>query len=814
MLAFDEQLERERAADEEAAAETLKEYAEAFLAGNISELPRTKIILGRLFAAVKESIEAAQAKPNTGGHNVAIQRWLKELDSSVAAVVALRIVLTSVHKATVVTPCTFQAVASAIGDAFQTEVMTNKAYKVNPMYVDRALSNLKAGSTSSINHVRRTMKTVYTNVLKLQDSEGLSRADLMKLGKYGLQACMDAELVTIQRGTNAKGQLVTYALHPDIADFLTPQSQDVMLVTQKSSLSMLAPPLDWTAPGVGGYYSTRRQVVYPLLHTAKGYLRRSIRKAYRAALAPENMPDVYAVVNYLQAQPFEVKGDVYDLVAKLWQEGGGVLGVPRPSVGERPECPLPKTWDKATGTEAERELFSVWKRSVVRHYSDQIKNTSHVRECTTFLRTARELREQAVYHPVHLDFRGRLYYRGTPNPQGTDLARAVLHFHTRKPLGARGVYWLKVHIANSLGYDSVSFDERVRYVDSVWSLLQADLSAPADSALYRDAEAPLCAISAVIELTRAIATGNPAGYCTGLVVHMDATCSGLQHFSAMLRDEVGGSYVNLIDVGRKADIYTRVAELVKARVAVDATGGSNELYALLWLDIPIERKLAKKPVMTYVYGATQQGTADWVFDYLTDIGWKHPDVSTGRMAAYMARLLFPAVEQVVPKAAAAMRWLRGLVKQCPKNSPIQWRTPLGFPVNHDYRNIEETRIRVRSCGVQYVVAYEELDSCNTRRMQNAISPNFVHSLDATHLMITAKAMADQGLGLVTIHDSFGTHPSDVDTLLRLTKESFVRLYKDHDVFQELITHLGITVDLPDKGKLDLELINKSPYFFS
>ncbi len=813
MLTFDEQLERERAADEEAAADTLKEYAEAFLSGNISELPRTKIILGRLFASVKENIELVQATPFRG-HSSAIRHWLKELDPSVAAVLALRIVINSVHKASVVAPCTFQTVASAIGDAYQTEVMTNKAYKVNPMYVDRALANLKANTTSSENHIRRTMKAVYTNVLQLNDEQGLSRADLMKFGKYGLQACMDADLVILQRGTNHKGKLATYALHPDIAEFLHPQSQDVMLVTQTSALSMLAPPLDWTAPGVGGYYSTRRQVVYPLRHTSKGSLRRSIRKEYRAALAPENMPVVYEVANYLQSQAFEVKDDVYDLVMKLWQEGGGVLGVPKPSIGERPECPLPKTWDKATGTDAEREVFTAWKRSVVRYYSDQIKNTTHVRECTTLLRTARELRGREVYHPVHLDFRGRLYYRGTPNPQGTDLSRAVLHFHNKKPLGRRGVYWLKVHIANSLGFDSVSFDERVAYVDSIWNLLQADLSYPTDSELYRGAEAPFCALSAVIELSKAIASGNPETYCTGLVVHMDATCSGLQHFSAMLRDEVGGSYVNLIDVGKKADIYTRVAEIVTGRVQEDAKGGSNELYARLWETIPIERKLAKKPVMTYVYGATQHGTADWVYDYLTDIGYKNEAVSNQKLATYMAGLLFPAIENVVPKAAAAMRWLKSLVKQCPKDTPIQWTTPLGFPVNHDYRNIEETRIKVQSCGLMFVVAYNELDSCNIKRMQNAISPNFVHSLDATHLMLTAKAMTDQGLNMVTIHDSFGTHPSDVDILLRETKEAFVRLYTDNDIFQDLIKDLGLDIEIPSSGNLDLNLVNKSPFFFT
>ncbi|EEB87029.1 hypothetical protein MPER_15811, partial [Moniliophthora perniciosa FA553] len=35
-----------------------------------------------------------------------------------------------------------------------------------------------------------------------------------------------------------------------------------------------------------------------------------------------------------------------------------------------------------------------------------------------------------------------------------------------KPLGARGLRWLKIHLANLYGYDKASFSERVEYIDA------------------------------------------------------------------------------------------------------------------------------------------------------------------------------------------------------------------------------------------------------------------------------------------------------------------------------------------------------------
>ena len=48
---------------------------------------------------------------------------------------------------------------------------------------------------------------------------------------------------------------------------------------------------------------------------------------------------------------------------------------------------------------------------------------------------------------------------------GSDICRGLLKFSEKKPLGKRGLYWLKVHLANLFGVNKVSFDARVAWAD-------------------------------------------------------------------------------------------------------------------------------------------------------------------------------------------------------------------------------------------------------------------------------------------------------------------------------------------------------------
>jgi DNA-directed RNA polymerase len=68
-----------------------------------------------------------------------------------------------------------------------------------------------------------------------------------------------------------------------------------------------------------------------------------------------------------------------------------------------------------------------------------------------------------------------------------------------------------------------------------------------------------------------------------------------------------------------------------------------------------------------------------------------------------------------------------------------------------------------------------------------------------------------------IHDSFSVHACDVDELVGVTKDEFIKIYQS-DVLEDLkaqITSGDLECDIaqPIKGNLDLEDIRDSDYFF-
>lgn len=81
---------------------------------------------------------------------------------------------------------------------------------------------------------------------------------------------------------------------------------------------------------------------------------------------------------------------------------------------------------------------------------------------------ASKLQDEQFYFPFNLDFRGRAY----PVPQnlttvGSDLCRSLLKFATPKPLGSRGYFWMKVHLANLMGNNKISLRDRCEYIEDL-----------------------------------------------------------------------------------------------------------------------------------------------------------------------------------------------------------------------------------------------------------------------------------------------------------------------------------------------------------
>lgn len=227
----------------------------------------------------------------------------------------------------------------------------------------------------------------------------------------------------------------------------------------------------------------------------------------------------------------------------------------------------------------------------------------------------------------------------------------------------------------------------------------------------------------------------------------------------------------------------------------------------------------RTPSMTYVYGATLKGTADFLEEYcLTEKKVKFPESTDGKNTSYQyclyaGRKLFYGIAATVPAASAAMQWLCDVAGSMPKGQRMEWRTPTGFLVQHDYRDSDVKEVFLRSCGLKVTLVSEWNDSTKPIEMRNAISPNFVHALDASHLTITANKMKDSGLAIVAIHDSFGTHMGDIDKMHEHIRASFVELYKGRNLLAEFLWEVGGTGETPLRGNFELDNVLSSEFFF-
>jgi len=78
---------------------------------------------------------------------------------------------------------------------------------------------------------------------------------------------------------------------------------------------------------------------------------------------------------------------------------------------------------------------------------------------------------------------------------------------------------------------------------------------------------------------------------------------------------------------------------------------------------------------------------------------------------------------------------------------------------------------------------DELKRLNPSKVKSSVAPNFIHSLDAYHMRESIRRMGsdDNKLDFWAVHDSFGTHASDVDKLREVVISSFHEFYLNRDI---------------------------------
>jgi len=397
------------------------------------------------------------------------------------------------------------------------------------------------------------------------------------------------------------------------------------------------------------------------------------------------------------------------------------------------------------------------------------------------------------------------------SPQGSKLAKALLSFAEGKRIPEGAENFLAIHIANEFGNDKLSLSARVEWVfDNEERIIAvADNPFGLDSAFWITADSPWGFLRGCMEWRDYCA--DPVGFLSTLPVAFDGSCSGIQHFSAMFKDEIGGREVNLVPDLSRQDIYNTVKDAVL--VVLEA---SEDALAQQWLDSGlITRKLLKTPTMTYGYSSEVPGMTDQLSDEVGSAGVAvFGKENMFKACNFLAKVTFDEIEGIVVKAAEAKTWLQQCVRG--EHKPAQWTTPDGLVVVQKYKVQKSKKLDIMVGAERSQPRYNvPTDAVDTRKMASSISPNVIHSLDATHIrMVAVAASKEQVHSLAMIHDSFGCHVAAAPRFFNIIREQFAALYTG-DVAAALNTELsGGEVDLPQMGGLDINDIIWTDYSFA
>jgi DNA-directed RNA polymerase len=710
------------------------------------------------------------------------------------------------------------------------------AQRVAVAVADAIIHNLEFNSFREINRVG------YKGFLKAQAKKGYSRqrqsAVKKLLTKEGAMMSVPEDrrvnmgMLCIEKAVEATGLFaldrigagrttrLVFRPTETLLDWLDKQHARCELL-EPVHMPMVIRPRRWRSPTYGGYLTPR----------PGNLLVKQRNPNYAQELRNVDMPRIYDAINHIQDTPWAINTGVLAVMDAIWSEGGSLGGLP-----SREDEPLPPRPDDIdTNEDAKRD----WKAAAAQVYQANASMLSSRLSVHTGLWVARKFAtEEAIYFPHEMDFRGRVYPIPTfgPNPQGSDWQKALLHFAHGKPLGLQGFRWLMIHIANLFGVDKVSFEDRVSWVAENTDALIDSGENPLDGQrFWTTADSPFCALAACMEFAEAVRMDNPELYVSRIPVALDGSCSGLQHFSAMLRDSVGGSAVNLLPSETPQDIYGRVAAMAQAEADANPVievklGDETITMPNPWMNGKVTRKIAKRPTMTFCYSATRFGMQGMILQTLREIDRDSGQSYLGgadnyHASIWLSHVLYSSIRRTVVAAATAMDWLREVAKIAASGGlPLWWTTPNGLPILQEYKVVEGDRVKVHWNGqpvkLMLVKDGEKIDS---RAQANGVAPNFVHSLDASHLQSVALAARERGIRhLAMIHDSFGTHAADTDLLSQLLRDTFIDQYSGNvlgDLYDELKEQLPeeLAEQLPQPpafGDLDLQVIRAAAYTFA
>jgi DNA-directed RNA polymerase len=571
-------------------------------------------------------------------------------------------------------------------------------------------------------------------------------------------------------------------------------------------LPMLAPPRPWAGLYGGGHYSNTQALVGCRTPRDLSYLD-------EAALAP-----ALKVVNTLQEQQMLIDPWMVDMQRQAWDASLPDLF----PVRRNPLTPPPRPEN-----EQDRKAWKEWQKEATRAWHDEREGKKQRVRIEQALRQCEQVAGQPVWFAYDLDFRGRVYSSNRyATHQGPDWEKAAVNLAAGERCDEEAANWILKAAAGHFGLGRATWEERLRWGMSNIERMVAVAESPLDQLdLWAGAKEPW----QFLQMARAFRgwLADPS-QPIGVPIRFDQTTSGPGILAALVRDRRIAESCNLIG-DRPNDLYAVVAARVQQVLRGDLEAGSDraQRHAAFWLELGIDRKLTKGPVMTTTYGAQYQGLVDGLVELLTqEVGllqpWEYESKLLGP-SRYLAKRLLATLKEEVQPCLAVQDWLRKVSAAVVKEQkPVEWTTPMGFPIRLGSPTPSRSKVRTLLSGApswQSVMDRPQAGELSARATNRSITANLVHSFDGALAHAVVHRGATHCVQLLTNHDCFAAIPARCGWLHHTLHDELRAMYMT-DWLAEITAEIKASSGVkrlpppPMVGDLCPGEIGQNPYCFS
>ena len=571
-------------------------------------------------------------------------------------------------------------------------------------------------------------------------------------------------------------------------------------------LPMLAEPRPWPGLYGGGHYSNTQPLVGCRTPRDLGYLEQA------------DLSTALEAVNALQQQEMVIDPWMVGIQRQAWDANLPDLF----PVRREPLTPPPRPEHGY-----ERTAWKEWQKEAVKAWHDEREGRRNRVRIEQAIRQCEQVAGQPLWFAYDLDFRGRIYSSNRyATHQGPDWEKAAVGFAHGEPCGESGADWLLKAAAGHFGLGKATWQERLSWGRNNIERLVAAAENPLDQLdLWSGAKEPW----QFLQMAQAFRSWLRDPSCPiGVPIRFDQTTSGPGILAALVRDRRIAESCNLIG-DRPSDLYGVVAAQVREVLRSDLEAGDmrEQKHAAFWLELGVDRKLTKGPVMTTAYGAAYQGVVDGLVELLTqEVGLLQPWEYEGKLLSpsrYLAKRLLATLKTEVQPCLAVSDWLRqvsALVVRAQK--PIEWTTPMGFPIRLGVLTPLSSKVQTLLSGTpswQTLMDKPKAGELSARATNRSITANLVHSFDGALAHAIICRGATQGAQVLPNHDCFAAIPARCDWLHHTLHDELRAMYMPDwlgEISAEIKSRTGIKrlPKPPMVGDLCPGEIGQNPYCFS